>query len=89
MIKSAKFNQRSNFSNLKKSSQNMMGENNESGIWENPSLIGEGGINIFLPFPADQLQQLKDYLQDQTNFAFHDIAPLFCNIVIEEEVPPS
>ena len=57
---------------------------------EIPPLLGEGGINIFLPFPVDQLQQLKDHLQDQTNFAFHENVPLFFrNIVIEEEIPPS
>jgi hypothetical protein len=60
----------------------MMGENNESGIWGNPSLIGEGGINIFLPFPVDQLQQLKNHLQDQTNFAFHENVPPFFAILL-------
>lgn len=68
----------------------MMGGNNESELWGNPSLMGEGGIDIFLPFSVDQLQQLKDHLQDQTNFAFHErVPPFFRNIAIEEEIPPS
>lgn len=55
-----------------------------------PPLLGEGGIDIFLPFPVDQLQQLKDDLQDQTNFAFHEnVPPFFHNIVIEKEISTS
>lgn len=54
---------------------------------ENPSPLEEGGTNT-LSSLAYHLQHLKYNLQDQTDFAFHDIVPLFRNIVIEEEISP-
>jgi hypothetical protein len=50
MIKNAKFSQTSNFSNLKKSSQNMMGEKEmmETKMEGCPPLLGKFGIDMRL-----------------------------------------
>ena len=55
----------------------MMGEITKEENGGTPSPTRESEINIHSLFLADYLQYLKYNLQDQVDFDFHDIAPLF------------